>query len=117
MDKIELIFKTIGGLVTVGAFIFTLGKLFGKSEAKDKVQEVKDKVEAGKVVELSCELAVMRTKLEAMNETLHDLQAAKLLSTQKHDTYEGQLKVMFEMINKQGEKLEDFFNKMYDLKG
>ena len=117
MEIVELIFKSIGGLVSVGAFIFTLGKLFGKNETRDKVQEVKDKVEAGKVVELSCELAVIRTKLEAMNETLHDLQAAKLLSTQKHDTFEGQLKVLFEMINKQGGKLEDFFNKMYDLKG
>ena len=110
METIEFIFKILGGIATLGAFVFAIGKFLGKHQAKEEV-------DAGKLVELSCELAIYKTKLEEMQDNIHELEKAGLVSTQKIQTLESQQKVMFDMIDKLGLKLEDQFNKLYELKG
>ena len=65
---------------------------------------------------MGLDIAVILDKLNSLVDDIHKLDKADILSTQKLQTLEGQTKVLFELLNKQGEKLENFFNKMYDLK-
>lgn len=109
MEIAQFLFTAVGGLATVVGLVFGLGKLLGRHQARERV-------EAGEVLKLGLELAAIQEKIETLCEHIHELDKADVLSTQKIETLEGQVKALFSQIDKQGEKLEGFFNKMYDLK-
>ncbi len=110
MEIAEFIFTTVGIIFTIVASIFALGRVFGKHQSDEKV-------EAAKIIEMAIELAEFRAKLDVLNDTIHELEKADVLSTQKVETLEGQQKVMFKMIDKLGDKIEVFMNKMFEFKG
>lgn len=109
MEIAKLVFTVIGGAATVIGLVFGLGRVLGRQQARDKV-------EAGEVLRLGLEMAHIQEKITSLSEDIHELDKADILSTQKLKTLEGQTRVLFELLNKHGEKLEGFFNRMYDLK-
>lgn len=109
MEIAQFVFMAIGGLATLVGLVFGLGRVFGRQQARENV-------EAGEVLKMGLEMAVIQEKLTTLSDDIHELDKADILSTQKLKTLEGQTKILFELLNKQGEKLENFFNKMYDLK-
>ena len=109
MEIAKFVLIAIGGLATVVGLVFGLGRVFGRQQARESV-------EAGEILKLGLEMAHIQEKINGLVEDIHELDKADMLTTQKLKTLEGQTKVLFELLNKQGEKLEGFFNKMYDLK-
>ena len=110
----EFLIKVIGGMFTVGATVFGYGKVQGARIAKRKAAEDAQTKEG---LALVARLALIEKKALDFQETLRELEKSDAVSTQKIKTLEGQMKAIFSLIHDQGEKLNDFFNKMYDLKG
>ena len=109
METAQFVFMAIGGLATVVGLVFGLGRVFGR-------QRERESVEASEILKLGLELAHTQEKVNSLVEDIHELDKTGLLTTQKLETLQGQVKVLFDKMDKQGEKLEKFFNNMYELK-
>ncbi len=113
---LDTIFTIIGAISTTLVTVYGYGKLAGKQQSKDDVDEVKDQLQAEKIIEFGAQLAVYKLKHEELVETVHKLEKEGALSTQKLETLEGQLNATFEAIGDLGRRIEDLFNKTYELK-
>ena len=76
MEIAKFVLIAIGGLATVVGLVFGLGRVFGRQQARDSV-------EAGTILKLGLELAVLQEKLTNLSDDIHELDKADILSTQK----------------------------------
>ena len=109
MSMIESSLTIAGVLFTCAGVVYGWGLWRGK-------KQVKAEGDAAKLVELAVELGIIKTNISNLSEVVRDLKEADALSTQKIMSLEGSISTLFKLVDKQGEKIEDFFNKIYEIK-
>tara|TARA_R100000808_G_C2154687_1_gene165865 strand:+ start:7830 stop:8171 length:342 start_codon:yes stop_codon:yes gene_type:complete len=108
LEKIEITYLIIGGLVSVIMFIWKQGKSWGKSTAKDSV-------DTQKIAEIESDTEKLREKFEELKDTVKDLLHKGELTEQTLKVLQGQIEVLFKLNEKHGEKMEKFFDQMLEL--
>ena len=121
MEEIQFIFWIIGGIISVCATIFAFGRFTGKWQSKANVlEEVQKDVE--EIIQ-KLDNAVkpddfksVKEILESVLSKIHELEKSQVLSKSKAETIEGQVRQLFKAVEKLGEKLENFMDKILEVR-